>query len=372
MQKNYSPLTWLASLGAGGIAVIVFVFFNYTVAHPKGLINISQTGSDWLTNSLNISMLLFIALHFLLTISFIPGLIRFLRDKGYQNFIADPLKNTAILAPFISLTMSMNVLIGPLRYFIPALYENLQSLMLPGFIVWTLLWILTMRIEIKLLAQTFRQEFDASKISFAWLLHPFALGMLTVTGTGIAAMSADPALANTAAFLALTSGSMGFFLLLINLFTVFKSHFAASGLPEKNFLPSFLIVVPNLTLYAISAFRLGHWLEKFHAAELGNYYKVVMTTAFAFETWYLLFGFFLLANYFRKHFFQEYHVGQWGLVCPLVAYAVLAGFIYHLFAPIMLTKVVILSVLCITMLLFFFLLKKMFCCRTGCQSFSCE
>ncbi|MCF7846361.1 MAG: hypothetical protein K9L85_03925 [Candidatus Peribacteraceae bacterium] len=372
MLKKFSPLAWLAPLGAGGISIISFAFFNYSIAHPAGLINVSQTGGGALVRILEANMLVFIALHFLLTLALIVPLLRFLRDPEYQKFRNDPLQNSALLAPFISLAMTLNVFIGPIRYFVPSFYGDFQALILPGFIAWALLWLLTLRIEIKLLAASFRQSFDVSKISFGWLLHPFALGMITVTGTGIAAMAANATIANAAAFLSLITGTMGLFLLLVKTISIFKSHFAAAGLPTKQFLPSFLIVVPNITLYAISAFRLGHWLEHHHAAELGSYFKVVMTTAFAFETWYLLFGLVLLADYFRRSFFKEYHVSQWGLVCPFVAYAVLSSFVYKLFAPTLFTKIVILTTTAAVVGLFFFLLKKMLCCRRSCGQFACE
>lgn len=372
MSKNFSPLAWLAPLGAGGIAVISFAFFNYSIPHPAGLINFSQSGGGVLVRILEANALIFIALHFALTFIFVPPLVRFIRDKNYQNFRDDPLRNSALLVPFISAAMSMNVLIGPVRYFLPIFYENFQNMIFPGFIAWTILFILTMFFEIKLLAISFRKSFDISKISFGWLLHPFALAMITVTGTGIAAMASSTAIANSAAFLALISGTMGVFLLLVKMISIFKSHFSAGGLPAKEFLPSFLIVVPNVTLFAISAFRLGHFLEKFHGAELGNYFAVVMTTSFAFEIWYLVFGIFLLRDYFHHHFFREYHVSQWGLVCPLVAFAVLGSFVFKVFAPILFLKIVILATTALVVGLFFSLLKKMFCCRKNCGQFSCE
>ncbi|MFA6458731.1 MAG: hypothetical protein WCV72_05120 [Patescibacteria group bacterium] len=372
MSKNFSPLAWLAPLGAGGISVISFAFLNYSIEHPAGLINFSQTGGGALVRIMEANALIFVALHFLLSIILLRPLIRFWGTENYKNFRDDPLQNSALLAPFISFAMTLNVLIGPIRYFVPFFYNNFQSLMLPGFVAWLILWVVTLYFETKLLALSFQKSFDLSKISFAWLLHPFALGMITVIGTGIAALAADARLANSAAFLSLISGSVGFFLLLVKTIALFKSHFAASGLPTKQFLPSLLIVVPNITLYAISAFRLGHWLEKFHDAELGNYFKIVITTAFAFETWYLFFGLMLLLNYFRHNFFREYHVSQWGLVCPLVAYAVLGSFLYKVFAPILLTKIVIITTTVVVVALFFWLLKKMFCCRKNCNQFTCE
>jgi len=70
--------------------------------------------------------------------------------------------------------------------------------------------------------------------------------MVTVTGSGIAAMAKDKGVADTAFFLLLISGTMGLFLLSVKVVAIFKSHFSADGLPDKQFLPSFLIVVPNI------------------------------------------------------------------------------------------------------------------------------
>jgi hypothetical protein len=223
----------------------------------------------------------------------------------------------------------MNLFIGPIRYFIPMLSNNFQSLFLPAMIFWSILFVFVMWLEIKLLGISFKQGFDINKINFGWLLHPFLLGMLTVIGTGLAAMSENVTIANSAAFMSLISGSMGAFLLLVKLIVVFKSHFASDGLPEKQFLPSFLIVIPNITLFAISAFRFGHFLEHHHGFELGAYFYLVMGISFAFEIWYMLFGLSLLKDYFKQHHFKEFYVTQWGFICPLVAFVVLGSFAYN-------------------------------------------
>jgi len=152
--------------------------------------------------------------------------------------------------------------------------------------------------------------------------------MLTVVGTGIAAMSSDALIADTAAFLSLISGSMGLFLLLVKMVVLFESHFKAQELPEKKFLPSFLIVIPNITLYTLSAFRLGHFLEQHHGFHLGAYFYLVLGFSFAFEIWYLIFGLVLLRDYFKQHHFNDFYLSQWSFICPFVAFAVLGSFVY--------------------------------------------
>ena len=364
--KNFNPLIFLMSLGAGGIAVIPFAFLQYTYHKGKGLITLAAMGHGSITpaqeilfRSLEAVMILFAAIHLVLTAILLKKLAGWIKSGGHQDIINDPLKNTALLAPFISIIMTMNVFIGPIRFFFNAISSNLQALMLPALLFWSLIWILLMKTELKLLKISFTQNFDVSKINFGWLLHSFALAMLTVTGTGIAAMAKNSTIAHTAAFLSLVSGSMGFFLLIVKMVAIFKNHFTSEGLPEKQFLPSILIVIPNITLFAISAFRFGHYLEHQFAAHLGAYFKIIMTLAFAFETWYMLFGLTLLGGYFKKNFFKnEFHISQWGLVCPVVAYAVLGSFVFKLFIPTPVLYTVVLITAAAAVTLFFTLLLR--------------
>ncbi len=372
-KRPFSPLLFLASLGAGGIAIIPFAFLNYTFEHGSGLVKISQIGhgslplaSEIYFRALEAVMLGFASIHIILTILFAVQLFKWLAEKKHVPLLSNPLKNAAILAPFISITMTMNVGIGPIRYFIPAMAENLQAFMLPALVFWSAIWVALMYTEISLLRTSFEKSFDISKINFGWLLHPFALGMLTVTGTGIAAMASNATVSHIAAFMSLISGSMGLFLLIVKMITLFKSHFAAPGLTEeRQFLPGFLIVIPNITLYAISMFRFGHYLEHQHGFEMGPYFLIVMTAAFAFETWYLLFGLSLLKDYFKKHFHKEYYVSQWGLVCPVVAYAVLGSFVHKVFISNDALYVLVLATMIAAITLFFTLLKKQCSCNCG-------
>lgn len=371
-MKKFSPLAFLASLGAGGIAIIPFAYLQYTFPHGKGLVKIADiahaTQPFWnnvFFYSLEAVMVVFTLIHLVLSAVFFVKLYQFVRDEGYRGFIENPLTNAGILAPFISIVMTMNVFIGPVRFLIPQMADNLQALMLPAFIAWVAIFILLMRMEIKLLKTAFVQTYDIQKISFGWLLHPFALGMLTVTGTGFAALAQSAEIAHAAAFLSFVSGSMGIFLLIVKLVSVFQKHFASQeGLGAKQFLPSFLIVVPNVTLYAIAAFRIGHYLEKHHAMHLDYYFLLVITVAFAFETWYLLFGISLLKDYFKQHYFKnEYYVTQWGLICPFVAYAVLGSFVFSVFVPSIIFHILVIGFLVIAVVFYLDLLFRFLKCQ---------
>ncbi len=350
-MKNFNPLSFLASVGSGGVAVAPFVFFQYTIPHGKGLISLSQvmahgseTGSTALYLLLMGIMLVFGVLHFVLTGSLLNKLIEYRKTPDYKEYISDPQRNTSILAVYTSLGMTFNVFIAVIRYFVPYLQQNFQSLMLPALIVWSVLWLFLMRTEINVLKSAFEKNFDLAKLSFGWLLHPFALGMVTVAGTGIAAMAKDPTIAHIAAFMTFTSGSMGIFLLFVKLFSIFQSHFTMKGMPERQFLPSFLVVIPITTLFAIIMFRLGHYVEHQFGYHFPVFFKLIALIPFAFQTWYFAFGLSMLKNYFKKDFFRkEYYVSLWAFICPFIAYAVLGAFVYKLFLETPILKVVILG-----------------------------
>jgi hypothetical protein len=237
--------------------------------------------------------------------------------------------------------------------------------MLPALIFWLVLWGVLMSSEVKLLKISFIKGFDIDKINFGWLLHPFALGMLTVVGTGIAAMAQDISIASTAAFFSLVSGSMGLFLMSVKLILIFKSHLKANEMPEKKFIPSFLIIVPNITLYSISAFRFSHYMRSHLGMETEILSFLVVLIGFAFEVWYLMFGLSLMGDYFKKHFFKkEFYVEQWGLICPVVAFGVLGSFVYKLFAGnVLMYTVIVLSIL-LSAFLYLMLLKRQYLCRS--------
>ncbi|MBN2619098.1 MAG: hypothetical protein JXR64_12365 [Spirochaetales bacterium] len=341
MKHKFSPLQFLASLGAGGISVIPFAFFQYTYYQGKGLVTFDKI--DYLSLTflekivfypMEIIMIVFTLIHFYLTVINFVNLYKWSKTDDFTTYKNNPLENGGLMTPFLSLAMTLNVFIGPIRFFIPFFSQNFQAMMFPALIVLIIIAVLALYWEIKLLKISFINSFDVSKINFGWLIHPFALGMITVTATGLAAMSQNENIAHTGAFIAFVLGSMSLFLLLVKLISIFKSHFAAEGLPAKQFMPSYLIVLPIVTILAISGFRLTHYFEHFFGFEVHAAGVVILVSSFAFETWYLLFGLTLLKDYLTKDFnIKEYYVSQWGLVCPFVAFSVLGSMTWRAFVP---------------------------------------
>jgi hypothetical protein len=366
--KKFSPLNFLAPLGAGGLSIAFFAFLNYTFDHGKGLIYITQThsllsGSKLLFYSvMEFGMAFFAIIHIVLTIYFIKVLIQWLKTDSYKELMKNPLTSSAIFAPFVSIAMTMNVFLAAVRYFFPSVAVNLQGLMLPGFIVWVVLWLFTMRMEIRVLKHSFMTGFNIDSINFGWLMQAFALSMVTVTGAGIAAMSQNKTIADIAMFMSLVMGSMAIFLVVVKMVSVFKSQFKRDGLPDKQFLPSILIIVPTVTVMAIAIFRFGHYLEHHQGLHLHGFFLIVVTLAYAFETWYLMFGLSLLRDYIKMNLLKEYHVSQWGLICPFVAYSVMGVFVHTFFATNIFVFIFVVFTTAIASTLYLYLLVKQYKC----------
>lgn len=115
--------------------------------------------------------------------------------------------------------------------------------------------------------------------------------MITVTGTGFAALakntesiSYNSDLAGFAAFLSVISGTMAIFLLSVKVFSIFKKHLSREGILDDQFVPTYLIVLPIITLIGISIFRLGHYAEKIYHEEIFfTLAKIAVFILFAFE-----------------------------------------------------------------------------------------
>jgi tellurite resistance protein TehA-like permease len=378
MKKRFSPLSFLAAVGAGGISVIPFAFLNYTLEHPKGLIKISDISSsnyDLLNKllffSLESVMILFSIIHFVFLFYLIYELVLFIKSDEFDSFMNNPLKNFAILTPFIALVMSMNVIIGPVRFFIPLISDNLQSFMLPALIFWLGIFLSFFVFEMKVIKSNFASPIDLKKIGFGWLIDVFALSMIAVTGSGIAALSTSSSIASVAAFFSLMAALMALFFLFIKIVLVFQRHYSDTSLPEKQFLPGFLNVVPTITLLSITFFRLAHYFSHHSGLDAGWFYTIVITSGFAFETWYLVFGLYLLVHYFKNYHFEKDHfASQWALVCPFVAYAVISAFTYSFFVPSIIFKTISIISMILAIIVFFDLLIKFLFCKKG--KYSCE
>ncbi len=342
--RHFNLLWFIMALGFGGTSVAGFAFLNNTLDRApafKGMLYLEkieefsrQMAGGWpqLAGYLKVHMLFFGALHLLTLFSCTWLYIRWRRGypQQYRELLQDTARNSALISPILAYGMAFNVFLVLGYVYIDWMRINVQLLLPYAAGAYFLLWLWTLATAIRLQAIALEKGFDVDKMHFGWLLIPFALGMTSVTGTGIAYL-AHGGLADFVFFLSLITFSMACFLLVVKLLSLFKSHYAG-GLPEKiEFLPAFFVVIPIVTLLTISLLRYGYFFQhKFHLPLPAASFAITVTLGFALMTWYMLLGLFLLRGYLRKNLFsmQYFDESQWGLICPMVAYAVLATFVY--------------------------------------------
>lgn len=344
LTDRFNMLWFIMALGFGGTSVAGFAFLNNTLERTpplKGMLYLATidefaakmgTTYTFLANYLKVHMLFFGVMHIVaLTVcTWLYLRWRKLHQQAYQDILQDTSRNSVLISPVLAYGMAFNVSLVLGYVFVDWMRINLEMLMPYAAGVYFLLWLWTLLTAIRLQAIALEKGFDVDKMHFGWLLVPFALAMTSVTGTGIAYL-AHGGLADFVFFLSLVTFSMAFFLLLVKVFSLFKSHYA-SGMPEKiEFLPAFFIVMPIITLLTISLLRYGYYFQhKFNLPLPEAAFAMTVSTGFALMTWYMLLGLFLLRDYFKKHLFsmEYFDESQWGLICPMVAYAVLATFVY--------------------------------------------
>jgi hypothetical protein len=371
MKKDFNPMVMLAAVGAGGISVAPFAIFQYIIAPPaKGLVTYASLpaplfsgGAGVLTFVLQAIMILFATLHFVLMGFFTIKLVQWLQQGGHRSLLKQPLANPVLLTPMLAASMSFNVFIGVIRFFVPVLQDNFQALMLPALLLWGVLWALTLWVSVHLLKTTFIGEFDVHNVHFGWMLYPFTLAMVSVTGTGIAAMAANANVAGIAAFLSLISFTAALFLFGIKLFAIFQGHYTGKGLPARQFLPSLLSVVPILSLFGISFYRYSHYLHNQLGMHAESFGAIMVILFWAFQAWYLFFGIIFLKHYLANDFLKkEYYVSQWALVCPFVGFAVLGAFASNVMGGVTIASTMAVSSLLVAVGVYTLVFSRMLAC----------
>lgn len=352
---KFNPLFFQASLAAGGVALMPFNFLQFAVPHGKGLIKLSDIAWQNITGAqaalyipLVAIMLLFVILHFVLTLFFLKGLISWLSKKDeYSNFIKNPLVNVGIFAPIASLSMSANVFWGPVGFFVPAVSANLQTLMLPSLIFFGLLWATLIGLELKVMKNWLSNAIDIKKFNFTWLLDVFAFALVNLTGTGIAATAKNSDIASIAAFGSLFTLSIGFFLLFAKLIYLIYLQIKSDRLPDKPVLPAFFTIIPVTCLFGLSFYRFAVYLREYFAIDISGISFFIINFSYVITIAWGAFSIYILSDYFKKEFVKsDYSAPQWGLVCALVGSQVLGVYVHgYYFGQIVLASINYLSIL---------------------------
>jgi len=337
---NWSPLHFLAALGAGGMVVTFFMFLLFWVPHAGQPIPIySDWVSDFQLAGPGKQGLIIFALMGILTFGSLHYWWLFLNFKQYRQYSADggvekimgTNAHTQLMAMPLTYAMSINASFIIAVVFIPGLWDIIEWLFPISMLIFVLLGIWAGRIYLCFFGHVLQHgSFDnSSNNSLAQLLPSFAFSMIGVGLSAPAALSHNEVVIGISYMLSLFFISTALFLGLIKLIIGMNDMFKEGA--SLSSLPTLWVIVPILTTAAIAIMRLSHGL---HTLELGHGASnfVLLVIVFSLQIMFVLMG---LAVMKRMNYFQlllerkENSPVIFALICPGVALVVMGHFVVN-------------------------------------------
>lgn len=336
---NWSPLYFLASVGAGGISVTFFMYLMHWVPHPGRTVPIFEDivaalgrGDAALTAAITIA-LLGIAIFGALNLSLLIWNLRKMRgfwasEKGQA--LANSNAQTQMMALPLALAMSINggFILG--LVFVPGLWSVIEYLFPLAMVAFLAVGYLAFKQLGQFIARvTASGGFDCAKNnSFAQMLPAFALAMTGVGLAAPAALSANATIAGIGLILSSFFLVASAFFVLVGLVLGLRSIMENGVAAEQA--PTLMMIVPITTILGILMLRQAHGLEVSFGVHMEGAEKMMLLTRLlSVEILFALFGLTVLAatGYARRFLTGEaISPGNYALVCPPVAMSVLMQF----------------------------------------------
>lgn len=342
LGEDYSPLYFLAALGAGGLSISFFMYLMFMTPHPatpiptwdsisavfasdhiilKVLSGVSLTG-----------IALFAILHVRLLVW---NISEYQRYKHTESFLALQKSNAEVQLMAIPLTyaMSINVAFVLGALFIPGLWHVVEYLFPAALLAFSAVGLYAGRIFITFLSRVLvHGSFDCSRNNnLSQMLAIFAFGMISVGLAAPAAMSHVQLTSGIALVLSIVFITVAGLLAFTKLILGFRAMFE-HGI-DREASVSLWIIIPIITVAGLALYRLTMGMEH----NFGVHHQPVETLVFfavlvSIQVLFALLGY----NVMRKlGYFSQYLYGKaksaasFALICPGVAAYVLAFFFIH-------------------------------------------
>lgn len=336
---TWAPQYFLASVGAGGIAVAFFIWLIMWIPHPGRTVPIFEDiAAAWgkgegLTNSMIAVAVTAIAIFGFLNIKVLlwnlPRYGAFKSAPAFQKFSASNAQSQLVNLP-LALAMTVNVLFILGLVFVPGLWSVVEYLFPLAMAAFLTIGALALSIAGRFYARIFGNGgLDwAGNNSFAQVQPAFALAMSGVGMAAASAMSANPVTAGISVVAATVFLVLSMVIAIVAVVAGFVSM-AQHGV-AKEAAPTLTVIVPLTTVLGILLMRLNHGMEtqfESHMAK-GDYLFLLSTLVGLQITFLLLGGAVLRAQGYFGRFVTgpEASAGSYGLVCPGVAFSVMWQF----------------------------------------------
>jgi len=337
---SYSPLYFLASLGAGGLVVTFFMYLFFWVPHTGRPVPVFEDiAAAFTSGGLLAQMMIVIALTGIAVMSFLnikyliwnlQSYAAFRKTEAYEE-LRNSNGETTILAMPLALAMSVNVgfILG--LAFVPKLWTIVEYLFPMAMVAFGLIGWMAFRTTGDFLGRVLTKGgvFDVTAHnSFAQLLPAFAISMVGVGFAAPAAMSVNTVTVGVALVISTFFGIAAILYTVVAAITAFNSmlHYGTA----RESAPTLMVVVPIMTVLAILFLRQEHGLHvTFGAQESAGETMVFLARLLTVQILFLMLGLLVLR---REEYFKDFvfgnrtSPGSYALVCPGVALSVMLQF----------------------------------------------
>ena len=336
---NWSPLYFLASVGAGGVAVTFFMYLLFWVPHPEKAVPVFEdiarafAAASPAFSGVILLAAAGIAVFGLMNLYLLVWNLRRVGafyESGRGHALASTNAQIQIMAMPLALAMSINVAFILGLVFVPGLWSLVEYLFPLALIAFVAIGALALRQMGAFLSRVIGSGgFDCkANNSFAQLLPAFTFAMVGVGLAAPGAMSATPLTAGVSiilsTFFLVAAALIGTVGVILGLRAMLENGVNAEQAP------TLLIVIPLMTVIGILMMRQDHGLHVHFASHSGaGDVLVMLTRILSLEVLFALFGLAVLGatGYFRRYIAgSETSVGSYALICPGVALSVLMHF----------------------------------------------
>uniref|UniRef100_UPI004048BD85 TsoY family (seleno)protein n=1 Tax=Aliarcobacter sp. TaxID=2321116 RepID=UPI004048BD85 len=338
LREKFSPMCFLASLGAGGLSVSFFMYLMFLVPHPNtpmatyDFIMPALLKGDWLSFVVSFSLVFIIAfafLHFKLLIWNTKQFNLYKKTASYKELINSNSQITLMTIP-LTFAMTINVCFVLGAVFVPGLWGIVEFLFPFALIGFMVVGYFALKIFFEYFSRLLiKGDFDFSKNNnLSQMISIFTLSMIAVGFAAPGAMSHNLVINSIGIFGALFFASLALLLMLIKLTIGFKNMFE-KGL-NLEAAPSIWIIIPILTLLGITFIRVSFGLEHNYATPLAKSSLFVFTSfVLSLQIIFGILGYMLMKKmgYFEKYIHSNDKSSvSFALICPGVAFFVFGMF----------------------------------------------
>jgi len=268
---HYSPIYFLASLGAGGLAVTFFMYLMFWVPHPGQPIPVFEDiAAAFVSGSVAMKVAIavaatgiagFVALNLKSLMWNLSALRAFSTTEAYGKLMSSN-GETQVLAMPLALAMTVNAMFIVGLVFVPGLWGVVEYLFPLALIAFVAIGVIAFRRIGTFLGRVLSDGgvFDVTaNNSFAQLLPAFALAMVAVGLSAPAAMSTAPLTVGVSLVLSILVGTIAALYAFVAAVVAFNSMLHHGTAKESA--PTLMIVVPILTVLGIMLIRQTHGLH---------------------------------------------------------------------------------------------------------------